>query len=134
MNASNGGVARDTSITSTVTYTQLYSYTGSGNLFGFTVSFEGNLLGADPFNVKLEIDGVTAIEVNTLDVGTATFWNLGSSGDENTLGMSVANNTLKFSQRHGSLSYASSVKVYIKKATGGSKRFRGGMMYLTKDT
>lgn len=133
MNASTGGVARDTTISSTVTYTRLYSYIGAGHLFAFTVSFEGNLLGADPFNIKLEIDGVTCFELNTLDIGTNTFWNLSSHGDEATMGLSVAKNTFRFSQKNGSLYCTSSLKIYIKKAAGGSKRFRGGMVYLTKE-
>lgn len=134
MNVANGGVARGTAIASTVTYTQIYSYTGSGNLFSFGVTFEGNLLGADPFNIKLEIDGTTCYEVNTLDIGTANLWNLGTSNDENSMGMSVANNSFRFSQRLGSLAFDSSIKIYIKKAAGGSKLFRAGMVFLTKDT
>lgn len=133
MNASTGGVARDTSITSTTVYTQLYAYTGNGNLFAFTVSFEGNLIGSDPFNIKLEIDGVTCWEINTLDLGTSTFWSLTTIGDEATMGLSLNGNTLRFAQVNGSLRYETGVKIYIKKAAGGSKRFRGGMIYLTKE-
>lgn len=133
MNVANGGVARDTSITSTTVYTQLYSYTGAGHLFAFSVSFEGNLLGSDPFDIKLEIDGITCFEINTLDVGTSTFWNLGTVGDELSMGISLNSNTFRFSQKEGGLRYDSSLKIYIKKNTGGSKRFRGGMVYLTKE-
>lgn len=133
MNVANGGVARDTAITSTTVYTQLYSYTGNGHLFAFTVSFEGNLIGADPFNIKLEIDGVTCWEIDTTDLGTSTFWNVTNVGDEATMGLSLNGNTMRFSQKDAGLRYESSLKIYIKKSAGGSKRFRGGMVYLTKE-
>lgn len=133
MNVANGGVARGTSITSTVTYTTVYNYLGSGKLYSFLVTLEGNLTGADPFNIKLEIDGVTVSEVSTLDVATSTIWNLSAAGDESNMGVSVANNTFRYKAPEG-LTYATSVKVSVKKAAGGSKLFRAGLVHLTKET
>lgn len=134
MNVANGGVARDTSISSTTVYTTVYSYSGSGHLFAFVISLEGNLVGADPFNIKLVIDGVTCFEVDTMDIGTTTYWDLSSAGDEATMGLSLQNNSVRFSQKNGSLTYSTGLSIAIKKSAGGAKRFRGGMVYLTKDT
>jgi hypothetical protein len=135
MNVASGGVARGTAITSTVTYTTIFDYSGSGNLFSFLVTFEGNLLGADPFNVKVEIDGVNVIEITTADIGTNTIYNLSNNQDENTMGMSIFENVFRFaSPRGGGLYYASSLKIAIKKASGGSKLFRAGAVYMTKET
>lgn len=136
MNVASGGVARGTGINSTSAYTVLYNYTGSGQIFSFLVGFEGNLIGADNFNVKFEIDGVTVFTVDTNDIGTGNLYNLNTVQDEQAMGFSLTSNVLRFtSPKSGGLYYASSVKVSIKKATSAtSKQFRAGAMYLTKDT
>lgn len=136
MNAGTGGVARATGITSTTVYTVLYNYTGSGQLFAFLVGFEGNLIGADNFNLKLEIDGVTVFIVDTNDIGTGNLYNLNTVGDEVAMGFSLTTNVLRFAgPRPGGLYFASSVKVSIKKGTSAtSKQFRAGAVYLMKDS
>ncbi len=135
MNVANGGVARGTAITSTVTYTTIFNYTGSGQLFNFLVTFEGNLVGADPFNVRVIIDGVTLFELNTDDVGTDQIYDLTNAQDESGMGLSLNTNVLRFtSPRSGGLYYASNIQIAIKKAAGGSKLFRAGMVTMTKDT
>lgn len=136
MNASNGGVARGTGIASTTVYTTIFNYSGSGRLFSFLVSLEGNLFGADAFNIKLEIDDVIVAEILTTDVGTNTLYNLGAVGDEATMGMSIDSNVFRFAMPGGvSFGYASNLKVSVKKATSASsKQFRAGMVYMTKET
>lgn len=133
MNASSGGVARDTAITSTTIYTDIYSYTGAGHLFSFLVTLEGNLLGADPFNVRLIVDGVSVFELSTLDVATSSLWNLGADLAEMSMGISVVNNTFRFHTGNVPLYFSSSLSISIKKVSGGSKRFRAGMIRLTKE-
>lgn len=135
MNAANGGVARGTAINSTVNYTTVFNISGSGTLFSFLVTLEGNLLGGDPFNVKLEIDGTEVFVINTDDIGTNTIYNLMTTGNEDTMGMSLNTNVFRFAApRSGGFTYSSSIKVSIKKAAGGSKLFRAGAVYLTRDT
>lgn len=136
MNASSGGVARGTNITSTSTYTTLFNYSGTGQLFSFLVTFEGNLVGADAFNIKLEIDNVIVLEISTADVGTNTLYNLLTDGDESTMGMALDTNVFRFAAPHGiGLYYGSSVKVSIKKVSStAAKAFRAGMVYMTKET
>lgn len=136
MNVASGGVARGTGIASTSTYTVLFNYSGTGNLFAFLVGFEGNLIGADNFIIKLEIDSTIIFEVDTNDIGTANLYNLNAVGDEVAMGFSLASNVLRFtSPKSGGLYYASSVKVSIKKGTSAtSKQFRAGSVYLTKET
>lgn len=133
MNVANGGTARGTSISTT--YVTLYNYSGSGQLFSFLVTFEGNLVGADIFIVKLEIDGVTNFEISTDDLGTQQLYNLGTAGAEATMGFSSANNTVRFTAPGGlGLQYNSSVKISIKKTVATTKLFRAGAVYLTKES
>lgn len=136
MNAANGGVARGTGIASTTVFTTIYNYTGSGNLFSFTISLEGNLIGGDSFTIKLEIDSAVVFEIETVDVGTGNLWNFDALGDEATMGMSMDQNNFRFiAPRSGSLFYASNIKVSVKKtSSASSKQFRAGAIYLTKET
>lgn len=136
MNVANGGVARDTGIASTTVYTTIYNYTGSGHFFTFLVNLEGNLTGADNYNVKFEIDGVTVFIIDTIDVGTALLYGLLTTQDETSIGMSLNNNVFRFvAPRPGGLYYATSVKVSVKKSSAvTSKKFRAGVVYLTKET
>ena len=133
MNASTGGVARGTGVSSTTVYTTIFSVTGSGYLSSFLVSLEGNLVGADAFNVRLEIDGTVCFTISTDDVGTNTIYNLLSTGDEVAMGMSISNNVFRYvSFPSGSLKYSASVKIYVKKVSStASKQFRAGAVHLT---
>jgi hypothetical protein len=133
MNAANGGVARDTAVGTT--YVTIYNYSGSGYLFGFSVTLEGNLVGADPFSIQLTLDSVITFTLSTLDIGTAALYNFLTDGDSNLLGVQVNSNTFVFkAPAAGPLQYSSSVKVEIKKLTSGTKRFRAGLISLAKET
>lgn len=134
MNASNGGVARGTGITSTTVYTTIYSYTGQGTLFSFLVTFQGNLIGADVFDIRLVIDGTNVFTISTDDIGTNTLYNLTTDGDENTMGMSMNTNVFRYAApRNFGITYSSSIQIQIKKASSpASKKFLAGLVYLTK--
>lgn len=135
MNVVSGGVARGTGIASTSVYTTIFSYTGSGHLFSFLVSLEGNLFGSDDYNIRLTIDGTDCFIVDTADIGSNTLYGLVVVGDENSMAFSVVNNIVRFNSSRGGLYYASSVAVAVKKATSAtSRQFRAGMVYLTKET
>ena len=132
MDAGTGGVARDTSISTT--YVTIYNYSGTGSIFGFLVTLEGNLGGADAFLLKLTVDSLVVAEISTLDLGTATLYNLLSDGDANFFGWQSNGNTILFKTPvQGGLRYASSVKIEIKKVSGATKKFRAGLIGLTKE-
>lgn len=137
MNVASGGVARGTGINSTSVYTTVFNYTGSGHIFSLLVGFEGNLIGADDFNIKFEIDSQIVFEITTSDIGTGNLYNLNATGDEATMGMSLTSNVFRFTAvpTISGIFYATSAKVSIKKATSAtSKQFRAGMVYMTKET
>lgn len=132
MNVANGGVARATAISTT--YTTVYNRSGTGRIFGFSIAFEGNIIGADEFLVKYTVDSVVVFEISTADVGTAAIYNFNTDADGLLLGVQVSNNNfLHRTPGNASLSYASSVKVEIKKASGATKQFHAGLMVLTKE-
>lgn len=132
MNAANGGVARGSAISTT--YVTTYSKSGSGLLFGFSISFEGNLLGADEFIIKLTMDGTIAFEISTSDVGTAALFGFGTNGDAQTLGIQVANNNFVFKMpEQAAFRYNSTIAIAIKKVGGSTKQFRAGVVTLTKE-
>lgn len=132
MNATNGGVARGTAISTS--YTTIYNKSGSGYIFGFTVSFEGNIIGADEFILKFIVDSLTVAEISTADIGTNAIYAAGSELDALIWGFQVANNNVTFkTPGGGGLRYNSTVQVQIKKASGSNKQFRAGLMVLTKE-
>lgn len=132
MNASNGGVARDTAITTS--YTTVYNRSGSGLLFGFCISFEGNIFGADEFIVKFTVDSLVVAEISTLDIGTNSIYNMGAGGDAALLGWQTDSNNVLFKPPgHAGIKYGSSIKIEIKKASGANKKFRAGIVSLTKE-
>lgn len=131
MNASNGGVARDTQITTA--YTTIYNKSGLGLIFGFSVSFEGNILGSDEFILKFTVDSLVVAEISTSDIGTNALYNLGTAQDAIILGWQTVNNNVMFKAPAGGVRYNTSVKIEIKKASGSNKRFRAGLIGLTKE-
>lgn len=132
MNVANGGVARDTSITTS--YTTIYNKSGAGLIYGFSVSFEGNIIGADEFLLKFTVDSLVIAEISTADIGTNALYALGADGDVQILGWQVANNNVMFkAPGGGGVRYNATVKIEIKKVTGSSKRFRAGLIGLTKE-
>lgn len=132
MNATTGGVARGTAITTS--YTTIYNRSGTGYIFGFSVSFEGNIIGADEFILKFSVDGLTVAEISTADVGTNALYAAGSDGDALIWGFQTANNNLMFkAPGNGAVRYGTSVQIQIKKASGSNKQFRAGVIGLTKE-
>jgi len=134
MNVSNGGIARNTDI-STAAYSTVFSYNGSGVLFGFTVNFEGNLLGADPFTVKLIVDSATIFETTTADMVDGLY-DINNTNDELFLGISIVpDKTFRFLvPKNLGMTYSSNVTVQVKKTSGSNKQFRAGLVTLTKVT
>lgn len=132
MNAANGGVARGTAVSTS--YTTIYNRSGSGHIFGYSVSFEGNIVGADEFILKFTVDSLVVAEISTADIGTNAIYAAGSDGDAAIWGFQTANNNVMFkTPGSGGLRYNSTVQIQIKKASGSNKQFRAGIIALTKE-
>lgn len=132
MNASTGGIARGTDVTTS--YSTIYNRSGNGYIFGFSVSFEGNIIGADAFILKFTVDSLVVAEINTLDIGSNAIYAAGSAGDALIWGFQTDNNNIMFkTPGQAGLKYTASVKIEIKKAGGSAKQFRAGIIALTKE-
>lgn len=140
MNASNGGVARGTSITNAA-WVDVFSYTGSGNLTNFLLNIEGS---AD-WLVRLVVDGEelfgsAGLAIN--DVTGDSLYDLDPSGksvseDQDSFG--VFQGTHDVFRWSGPLyipvKYTSSVAIKITRAPGAAaKKFQAGFIILSKDT
>jgi hypothetical protein len=132
MNASNGGIARGTSVSTS--WTNVFSYTGSGLLAGFLINLETFTL----WDVRLVIDGVVIFTLNSDDISGDTVYDLDDITDINQayLGISkgshdrvVYTSPLKIPIR-----YQTSLVIAIKKTSGGTKKFQAGLVVLTKET
>jgi hypothetical protein len=142
MNASNGGVARETVITN-ATWVDIFSYSGSGLVIGFGANLE---TGAD-WQIRLLIDGeeifndaTNGILLNDISSDSAYDWD--SSGKST---VELADNIGLYLGSHDRLvwssplksptRYTASVVVKVKRvAAAGTKKFKAGLMVLTKDS
>lgn len=116
-------------ITDTVTYTTIYTYSGSGLLIGFNIEF--NSVAVIP---KLTIDG--DIILDNTDITTYNSMAItASSTDRRQAGEGIVTSsaTFDFSFRQP-IVYSSSITISAKKVSGADKNFTLGMVYLTKET
>lgn len=138
MNATTGGVARETLVGGT--FTQIYSHTGSGLLLGTVVNLENK----DKWYVRIVVDGEEifgASGIFTGDLVSNDAYDLDDGGSplsasEGRLGISMEEHdrfvwtaTLNFPIR-----YTSSLKIYIRRSDASSKKFKAGLVILTKET
>lgn len=132
MNVANGGVARNTNISSTLT--NVFSYSGSGLVIGFEVFLEKILEG---WTIQLLIDGVNVFSSAGLLVVEYVSTPFDLSEDRiryPLLGFHTKGEHFRFqSPMHYPIRYTSSVVVKAKK-TGTTQSFRAGFIVLTKDT
>ena len=135
MNATTGGVARDTLIGST--FTNVYSHSGSGFLFGFLITLEEEKKWA----IQLNVDGVDlfigagGILTNDLDNDNIYGFKFkidDKASEQTTLGFSLKKNTVFFETSHP-IRFTSNVTIKVKKADGGDKKFRAGLVMIHKD-
>jgi len=136
MNVANGGIARDTNVGPT--WTRLYQYIGSGLLIGFLINFKDQL----NWDVRLVIDGNEIFGlsgINTNDLGQSTLYGYEFSTSANAgrlhfLGLDLGRHTIRWEgPMDRPMAYNSSVEIYLKKADGGAKSFRAGLVNLTKN-
>jgi hypothetical protein len=131
MNVANGGIARDTTVGNT--YVTAYEYTGSGLLLGYLITLEA---ASDEWSLKLSVDGNIIYELSTGDLESAVLYGYVSGGADSMsrhLGFAVHDKTIRWQGPSDfPLIYNTSIKVEIKYIKGGSKKFRAGLVSLTK--
>ena len=131
MNASSGGVARDTVISTT--YTTVFSYSGSGYVAGFLLSVE-TFTG---WTFKLTIDSEIIFEIPAEDITTDKLYDMDDVSDlgQAALGLSKGSHDrlLFHGPQNAPLYYESSVAIAIKKS-GASRKFQAGLIVLSKET
>lgn len=134
MNASNGGVARDTQISTS--FTNIFSYTGSGYFVGFNLCLEDKA----NWYMRLIVDGEdillgnTGISTNNLMTKTIYGWEPGDNFDGPNIGFDVNDETIVYQSPIGyPIRYDSSISLQVKHATT-AKKFRAGLICLSKET
>lgn len=133
LNASVGGVARNTIIPAT--FTNVYSYTGSGVFYGFLVGTE-NL---QDFFARVVVDGVYYPFFGTAglslgDVDSNALYNIrefSAQGNE-PFDMAYRNNNFYWFCSCG-FGFNTSITLQLR-SVGGNRRFRAGFVRVTKDS
>lgn len=138
MNVASGGVARASTITSGAAATTVFSYSGSGLMFGFILNLESSSSNSDNWLILLQIDGddvFTSAGLNSTDLISTTVYDLASAGtrEPDTLGLEFNGTSLHFIP-HLAIPYSSSVVIKVQKTTGGNKKFNAGLINLSKET
>lgn len=135
MNASNGGVARATLITEQ-DWVTIYEYSGSGNLYKFLINIETK----DKWVVRFIVDGNYIFGENGISttecISDAIYDvdnDVGVDGDFSVL-MGKHDKFFWHTPLEMPLTFTTNVKLQLKRASGeSSKRFRAGMIILTKE-
>lgn len=138
MNATTGGVARDTAI-SVGPAVKVYEYSGSGLFLGFLISLEN--YENDGYRIRLVVDttneilGPTGISTLTITNKDLYMWEKKAYADQVTpfiLGIHPAEKGIRF-QTPLPIAYSSKIEIYVEKISGGSKKFQAGLAVLTKE-
>lgn len=130
MNATFGGVARNTNIGST--FTTIYEQTGEGILIGFLITLES--ITASEWFIKLEVDNTLVFELSIIDLIDKDIFGFDEDTTKNIpewLGIDIRDNTFRYEGPNDlPLSYNNNIKIQIRK-TNGDKRFRAGLLSRT---
>lgn len=130
INASVGGVARDTAIGGT--YVDIYNQTGSGDFVGFLVTMENTF---DDWDIKLIVDSTTIFELCTADIAGGLLYGYDGGGDDSLiphLGISNHSNTLRWKGPSGyPMKYTSSIQIQMRYTKAGTKKFKAGLLLRT---
>lgn len=134
MNASNGGVARGTGITTT--WTNIYSYSGSGYIAGWMVNTES----FTDWKIRFIVDGEEIFDSNGLlfgDITNDAIYDLDDVTDVNQAFLGVSKGShdrLVFSAPlNRPILYKTSVEIKLARVSG-SKKFQAGLIILSKET
>lgn len=130
MNASNGGVARGTTITTS--WTTVYSYSGTGHLFGFSINFSSG----SGFKIRIAIDNIEILNdstgISTTDTNTLALYDLNDvDNDEFVCSMFCWDNVFAF-RSPLPIEYSTSVVIRVARETG-TGTFRAGLINITKN-
>jgi hypothetical protein len=135
MNATEGGVARGTSITNAAWVT-VFGYAGKGLLHSFSINLETDSL----WLVRFLVDGEEIFGSNgiaTSDMVTLSLYDLNSvSVHLSNVGISIDENKLfVWTCPSGwPVRYSTSVSILLRRATGAaSKKIQAGIVVLTKE-
>lgn len=132
MNASNGGIARET--TGLTSWTDVYEYEGSGKMFGFRITL------GDPqkWSIRLLIDGVDCFidSTNGLSIDDIKneydFINYIPNGSESGINLGMDGDSISWSAPSMfPITFNSSVTIKIK-STDGGKKFLAGLVSILK--
>lgn len=131
MNATYGGVARDTVIGTT--FTNIFSFTGSGYLVGFNLTLEDKL----KWYFSLVIDGENVFDTNgisTDDLGSKVIygWEPADINDQQNTGFFFRDETIRFESPLHAIRFETSIVIKIKHFVGG-KKFRAGLICLQRN-
>lgn len=134
MNATTGGVARDTEITVAASWTQVYTYSGSGLFFGYLLQLES--LGSSGWDMRLVVDGeeifgASGINLEDIDNGAGYQLNAASK-HEHKLGLYIDGYAFVW-QPPFPMIYNSSIAIHLKR-TGTGKKFKAGLATLSKES
>lgn len=133
MNASTGGVARGTSL-SGGTWTQVYSYSGTGFLAGALMNIE--TWGAD-WEFKLIVDGDAVFTLNAGDLSNDAIYDVDDVTDANQVPLGISKGSHDRFIFHAPINlpiqFDSSV-VFQARKIGGAKKFQAGLVVLSKLT
>lgn len=131
MNASNGGVARGTTI-SGEGYTTVYSYNGYGYISGLVLNVET----FSGWTFRLQVDSNTIFEFVDTDLTTDTLYDMDDATDANQAEIGISKSSHDRFVWHSPLNiplqYSSNVTVSVKRS-GGAKKFQAGLIILTKE-
>jgi hypothetical protein len=134
MNASNGGVARDTLISTT--FTSIFSYTGSGYFVGFNLCLEDKT----NWYIRLIVDGEdifigsTGIFTGDLTGKNIYGWETGDAFDGPNIGWDANDETILYQSPIGyPIRFDTSITLQVKHQSA-SKKFRAGLLCLSKET
>lgn len=135
MNASNGGINRDTNVGGS--WTDVYSYAGSGLLHGWEVTLESE----DKWEIRLLVDGEEVFGSNGIkldDIMNDDLYGLKADDDLVTGHFGINLQMYKgkvfwTGPNNFPMCYKQSVVVKVRRP-GGGKKFRAGLMVLTKES
>lgn len=136
MNAGSGGIARATNFVVSA-LTQLYTHSGSGTVYGFTLNLQG-LGGAQVYDIDLVLDGnhiFGASGIITSDILNNALYDISQVATDNLgfAGFSFPDKAIRWSVPGGGfVSYSTSVTVNVKQTAGGAGKFNAGLIALTR--
>lgn len=130
MNASNGGVARGTTITTS--WTTVYSYSGNGHMFGCSINFSSGT----GFKVRVIVDGVDVLNgsagVSTTDTNTLALYDLNDVDNDSFVCSIFAWDNVFAFQPPLPIEYSTSIEIRVaRESTTGT--FRAGLVNITKN-